>query len=78
MYWDLSAFVIVVVGTLFAAMAMFTLMDILFMPIFNFTLPLVSKLLLLQSKMRDVPQMNDMAIVNEGSQYYEHVPELVA
>jgi chemotaxis protein MotA len=34
MYWDLSAFVIVVIGTLFATMAMYSVMDILFMPIF--------------------------------------------
>jgi chemotaxis protein MotA len=34
MYWDLSAFVIVIIGTLLAAMAMFSAMDILMMPIF--------------------------------------------
>ncbi|MBC7473120.1 MAG: MotA/TolQ/ExbB proton channel family protein [Candidatus Sericytochromatia bacterium] len=33
-YWDLSAFVIVVVGTLFASMAMYSMIDIIMIPIF--------------------------------------------
>src|SRR4029079_18379964 len=34
MYWDLSAFVIVVIGTLFCTMAMYTMMDIFMMPLY--------------------------------------------
>lgn len=33
-YWDLAAFVIVVLGTLFCAMAMYSMMDLLMMPIY--------------------------------------------
>lgn len=33
-YWDISAFVIVVIGTLFAAMGMYSIMDILMIPIY--------------------------------------------
>ena len=33
-YWDISAFIIVIVGTLFASMGMYSIVDILMIPIY--------------------------------------------